>query len=548
MSCRARLTFVALLLTVVNSTATSQEVSRPGLRFTDVSDIPGFVPTAMHAMGVEDFDGDGDLDLVCGGWPVAGGAYRSTIYRNDGGFKFTDVSPPHWAKIKPTVSGVAIGDVNGDGRADFVLTAVGGPLQHDSDEKLSAALCLNEGKMKFRDATRTHLPAVRTIVQGMGRSAALADVDNDGDLDLFIAGMTVKTDDGKTEVGTSALLLNDGTGAFTDATESSGFHKYLCASGSKVLGCAFADFDNDGDQDLCVTVFFTHDRLFANDGTGKFADVSSRFLNGNIAIKSASVGAAWGDVDNDGWLDLYVTTDSWVSGGGMSTLLYHTDRFGLTPWPNALYRNRNGKHFDLHGTLPQFLSEGHDVQFEDIDHDGDLDLYTTCHGFNNDRIGTRGGNPLFLNDGKGNLVRAADALGISPVENYVSGALVDLDQDGDLDVATAHFNSGHIKVYRNELNDKDWLTVRAVGVKSNRTGIGARVSVYAAGRAGAAGSRLAWREIQTTRGYCTATPALAHFGLDASKRYDVVVTFPATKTIVTRDNVAIAQTLTVAEE
>ena len=114
MPCLARLTFVALLLTVVNSTATSQEVSRPGLRFTDVSDMPGFVPTAMHAMGVEDFDGDSDLDLVCGGWPVAGGAYRSTIYRNDGGFKFTDVSPPHWAKIKPTGSGVAIGDVNGD--------------------------------------------------------------------------------------------------------------------------------------------------------------------------------------------------------------------------------------------------------------------------------------------------------------------------------------------------------------------------------------------------------------------------------------------------
>src|SRR5262249_10343571 len=160
----------------------------------------------------------------------------------------------------------------------------------------------------------THLPPVRCVAQGMGRSVALADVDGDGDLDAFLAGMTV-TVDGK-EIGTSALFLNDGSGRFEDATRASGLEAALGSRPAKALGCAFADIDNDGDQDLCVAVFIGPDRLFLNDGQGHFEDVSSRFKGGDPAIKSASVGCVFGDVDNDGRLDLFITTDSWVSGGG----------------------------------------------------------------------------------------------------------------------------------------------------------------------------------------------------------------------------------------
>ena len=124
----------------------------------------------------------------------------------------------------------------------------------------------------------------------------------------------------------------------------------------------------------------------------------------------------------------------------------------------------------------------------------------------------------------------------------------DFDGDGDLDIATAHFNSGHIKVYRNELNDKNWLAVRCRGTKSNSSGIGARVSIYPAGHAGEAAKRLAWREIHTTRGYCTSTPALAHFGLDAEHRYDVVVIFPGSSSPVTNKNVRTGRILKISEE
>lgn len=515
------------------------------LRFADVSAETGLKPTAFHALGVADLDGDGLPDLICGGWPIRADLYQARLYKNDGKFRFSDRTPAAWKDNRAPMSGCAVGDVDNDGKIDFFLCAVGGNMNPGGPER-RGSLFLNEGNFQFKDVTEQALPGAGPMLDGRWRSAAFFDYDNDGWLDLLVTGMTIPVGakDAKKTVGTSALYRNRGKGpdgkwlGFEDVTAATGLKALLVDAGANALGVACADFNNDGYQDLCITCFMTPCKLLLNNRQGGFSDVSDMFSFGRAGQRVPAVGACWGDFDNDGWLDLFVTTDCWVSGGGASTLEYHLDRFKLHAEPDTLFRNVRGRSFMVWRDLPEFFSEGHDCQFEDVDNNGTLDLYATCHGWNNTNIGTPGGNPLYLNAGKGRFRRAAAEVGCAPVENYVSGAVVDLDGDGALDIVTTHFNSGVFKVYRNELNKKgvkNHLQVIAEGTRSNRSGIGARVYLHpegtltetAKGKTPSRPQALAWREIQSSRGYCTATPPSAHFGVNPAKTYDVEVVFPA---------------------
>ena len=241
-------------------------------------------------VAVLDFDGDGFEDLF-----VADGV-RSILYRNDGRGRFTDVTvAAHLATADGrgiAATGVAAGDVDGDGFPDLFVTDAFGP----------ARLFRNRGDGTFEEITERS----GISVAGNTRSAAFADVDGDGDLDLFVCvtgdyygqmpDPPFDANDGKP----NRLYINDGHGRFTDATAAWGLAKTSRWS----LSSLFADYDGDGRPDLLVTNDFGLKNLYRNDGGKRFDDVTKKT---GTEVRAYGMSAAWADFDGDGLLDLYTT-------------------------------------------------------------------------------------------------------------------------------------------------------------------------------------------------------------------------------------------------
>ena len=258
----------------------------PPLRRTNrlIADIwPG------SGVAVLDYDGDGFEDLF-----VADGV-RSILYRNDGSGRFTDVTSAA-GLVKPSgrdlaATGVAAGDVDGDGYPDLVVTDAFGP----------ARLFHNRGNRTFEEATA----ASGVAVAGNARSAAFADVDGDGDLDLFVCvtgdyyGQMPDPPYDANDGRPNHLYLNDGRGHFTDATAAWG----LAETSRWSLTALFADYDGDGRTDLLVTNDFGLKNLYRNEG-GRFRDVTKP---AGAEARAYGMSGAWADFDGDGRLDLYTT-------------------------------------------------------------------------------------------------------------------------------------------------------------------------------------------------------------------------------------------------
>ena len=259
----------------------------PPLKLTNrlIADIwPG------SGVAVLDFNGDGFEDLF-----VADGV-RSILYENDGRGHFTDVTAeaglakPDGSGIAAT--GVAAGDVDGDGWPDLFVTDAFGP----------ARLFRNRGDGTFEETTS----ASGISVTGNARSAAFADVDGDGDLDLFVCvtgdyysqmpDPPYDANDGRP----NRLYTNDGHGHFTDATAAWGLDKTTRWS----LSSIFADYDGDGRPDLFVTNDFGLKNLYRNDGGRRFVDEAAK---AGAQVRAYGMSATIADFDGDGLLDLYTT-------------------------------------------------------------------------------------------------------------------------------------------------------------------------------------------------------------------------------------------------
>ncbi len=303
-------------------------------------DIPAGLPDrykCTFAWG--DYDRDGDLDFaMTGGIPTAGGIYFSSIYRNDGAGKFTDIGSP----LTPVTGGsLAWGDFDQDGDLDLLLagSAVGGAV---------SKIYRNDGGDTFTD-----------IVAGLTGvyqcSAAWGDYDLDGDLDLALAGF-----DEAASVPISKIYRNDSSGVFTDIGAS--------LTGCYVCSLGWGDYDNDGDLDLALlgstgTITFT--RIYRNDGASGFVDIVA-------GLSRLDYGClAWGDYDNDGDLDLA------MQGSGMVGV------------DSRIYRNGGGVFTNTGATITQMFQG--ELCWGDFDNDGDIDLAMNGETF------TGGTSPIYRN-------------------------------------------------------------------------------------------------------------------------------------------------------
>ena len=468
-----------------------------------------------------DHDSDGDLDLyIVNGATFATYRDRSgpgnALYRNRGDGTFAEIAREAGVGDAGWGSGVAVGDLDNDGRPDLYATNYGANV-----------LYRNRGGDHFADTTRE---------AGVGgdqysASAAFFDYDRDGDLDLYVANYVVFDAEylpakpklctffgglrvycgPKGLVGAPDVLYrNEGNGAFTDVTQASGV---AAANRYYGLGVVPTDYDSDGDSDLFVANDETPNVLFQNQGDGTFQDVAliaGVAYNGDGDVE-AGMGADFGDYDQDGDPDLYVTH-------------FFTET-------NTLYRNEGGARFsDVTTTAglaaPTVELLGWGTRFFDYDNDGRLDLFVANgHVYPQvDQAATgtsyRQPNQLFRNEGDGRFAPVSAGPGLAQAKVSRGTSFGDYDDDGDIDLFVVELNDAPTLLRNDGGNTGNYLVVQVFGREDNRDGVGTRIGLQAAGKR-------QWRTVNGAASYLSHSDLRVHFGLDAAQAIDrVEITYP----------------------
>ena len=488
--------------------------SEAGIRFEHFNGATGdfyFPEIAGPGAAFLDYDGDGDQDifLVNGAslpTPNPATDPNSKLFRNDGDGSFMDVTGQSKIDLRGFFGmGVAAGDYDNDGDPDLYVTGY-----------LRGVLLANNGDGTFSD--RTEMAKVQN--QGhWATSAGFFDYDRDGLLDLFVCNY-VLFDTGRNphctgggfrsychpsafEGDPSVLYHNNGDGTLSDVSQTSG----IAGSRGKSLGVAFADYDRDGWLDMFVANDTVADFLFHNQGDGTFQEVA--FLAG-VAYNEdgharAGMGVDFGDYNGDGRLDLIVTN--------------------FTSEGNALFHNGGDGSFaevTRHTGIRQnsFLKVGFGVRFFDYDNDNDLDVLAV-NGHVIPRIAEYRDDTsfpqrklLYVNHDGRFEERSQESGDCFSVQDVGRGAaFADIDDDGDVDVLVTN-NGGNVQLLRNDGgNRNNWLLLKLVGRKSNRDGIGARITAQV-------GDRTTVTQVQRAASYLSSQDRRVHLGLGTSSQVD----------------------------
>ena len=428
---------------------------------------------------IEDFDNDGLLDVMTSTWDPC---KPITYYRNDGNGSFTDETES--AGLSGQLGGLNITqtDYNNDGWMD-VLVMRGGWMKMRGQMRRS--LLRNNGDGTFSDVTEAAGLAKPAYPS---QSAAWADYDNDGDLDLFSCNESMREAGAESTalMFPSQLLRNDGEGRFKDVAVEAGVRNWRYCKGS-----AWGDYDNDGYPDLYISNFGGENRLYRNNGDGTFEDVAS-YLRLTEPIDSF---ATWfWDYDNDGWLDIF------VAGYGEDIGEVAADRMGLENDGTRprLYRNMRGDGFEdvtrETGLWDVHLAMG--ANFGDLDNDGYPDFYLGTGAPSYDAIAP---NAMYRNDGGRGFQDVTFSGGFGHLQKGHGVSFGDLDGDGDQDIFVQvggfYPGDGFVNaLYENPGHGNRWLSVKLAGTKSNRAAIGARIKVKVMNRDGST------REVYATVG------------------------------------------------
>jgi enediyne biosynthesis protein E4 len=460
-----------------------------------------FVESAPGGLAVFDYNSDGRPDIFfTNGAPTPAlvknsPLYSNRLYRNDGNLRFTDVTAAAGLEGVGYAMGAAAGDYDNDGHVDLFVAGV-----------RQNQLLHNRGDGRFEDVTaRSGISSGDWAVAG-----AWFDYDKDGRLDLFVVNYVKWSPDTNRYCGDQArgsriychprffeglpnhLYRNRGDGTFEDVSSRAGISSHI----GKGMSAAVADFDHDGFTDLVVTNDTVPNFLFRNKGDGSFEEVG---LVSGVSVPASgrpvsSMGVDFQDYDNDGWEDLLITA--------------------LAGETFPLFRNDGRREFTETTTsaglaMSSSRLSGWCATLVDVDNDGWKDIFT-ANSHANDRVSDASGwnqaNSLWLNDGRGRFREATAEAGFAGVEAAHRGCgVADFDGDGRLDLVVLVLGA-NAELWHNETTTPNrWLTIKLVGSKSNRDGIGARVTI---------GQQV--RTMTTAIGYASSSHAGLHFGLGTS--------------------------------
>jgi hypothetical protein len=419
-----------------------------------------------------DFDGDGYLDLYVTNVGDSPGAGNFLYHNQDGvSFEMAPTAGPVASDIGISNAG-AWGDYDNDGDLDLFVANWG------------QANVLYQNVNNGVSFTPIHAPFDADVAFSNG--ASWADYDHDGDLDLLVVNTGVDEP--------NFLYNNSGPGGATPYTFTRIAVGPLASDKSMSRTGAWADYDNDGDLDLFVANSGNQENfLYQNNGQAQgytFTLVQTGVI---VTDTTASMGASWGDYDNDGDLDLFVAN--------------------AAEQANILYRNNGNGNFDKPsaGNLVTDQEESRTGAWADYDNDGDLDLFVTNDGDNALYVNTGG---IFNNQTTGLLVTDG---------TYSYGtAWGDYDRDGNLDLAVANRYDNNLLYQNNGAANNHWVNLRLVGTGSNVSAIGTRVRLKAEGS-------VIWqlREVTSQSGWSSQSSLNAEFGLGALTHVDsVVITWP----------------------
>jgi hypothetical protein len=496
------------------------------VQFTDITGAAGItfkhvaspdkryiVESMSGGVAFIDYDNDGDLDIyLVNSLTVdlvkSKTKTKSDLYRNDGDGKFTEVS------VKAGVSdigwgmGVTVGDYNNDGFQDLYVTCLG--PNH---------LLKNNGNGTFTDVTEK---------AGVGdprwsTGASFFDYDRDGDLDLFVANYVDFDLNNLPEFGQGkscqyksipvqcgprglkgagdTLYRNNGDGTFTDVSKQAGVAD---ENGFYGLGVITSDFDDDGLIDIFVANDSTPNFHYRNQGNGTFKEIG--FIAGTAVNENGSeqgsMGVTVGDYDHDGKLDLFVTN--------------FADEY------NVLYHNNGNNSFTDLSYAAQVAAislpyVGWGTKFFDYDNDGWVDLFVANGHVYPQLPSYRQRRLIHKNNRDGTFTEVSAQFGSVLSESRASRGVAfgDIDNDGDVDLLITDLD-GPPQLLRNDGgNTNNSILIKTVGVKSNRSGIGARVKVVA-------GDLTQVDEVRSGDSYISQSDLRLHFGLEKRTKVDLI--------------------------
>jgi len=477
-----------------------------------------------------DYDNDGWLDifLVNGTrfeakW-APGQAPVSRLYKNNRDGTFTDVTASAGVARTGWGQGVCAGDYDNDGWDDLFVTYWG-----------DCALWHNNSNGTFTDVAKK---SGVTTNPGNGKQrwntgCAFVDYDKDGHLDLFVAnyinfdpktaplpesgpclykGHMVACGPPGLEGGKNILFHNNGDGTFTDVSAQSGILK---TPGTYGLGVLVADFDNDGWPDIYVANDSTSAALYKNNHDGTFTDIA---IEAGAAYSpdgkpQAGMGVSAIDYDGDGNLDIVKTNFA-----GDTSSLYRN--LGKMVFDDQTFQAGLGKH-------TRFLGWG--AGFADLDNDGWADIFI-CNGHVYPEVGEtdleagyRERKVVYQNLGNGKFADVSLSAGPGVLEKVAARgcAFGDFDNDGDIDILVNCINDVPQLLRCDQSVKNNWVKVKVIGIKSNRSGIGARI--YCVTQDG----RRQMDEVRSGGSYLSQSDLRVHFGLGKAAAAEIEVRWPS---------------------
>lgn len=523
--------WVVVIMLWANPTQAQQQTA---IRLEDVSNKCGIdfihtdggtgkryvVESVVGGFATFDFDGDGYVDIffVNGtNLETKQSSTRNALYRNNGDFTFTDVTEAAGVGKVGYGMGAVVADYDQDGAPDLYISNFG-----------QNVLYHNNGDGTFREVTQEVLPQLPDKV---GAGCAFIDIENDGDLDLYVGSYVQFSIDkhvnrfiGKHQFhpgpvdyppSPDVLFRNEGDGKFTDVSQTSGVGKQASYS----MGVIGFDADDDGDGDILVVNDQRPNTLWVNDGKGVFEDqaVVAGLAFDRLGKANGNMGVELGDVNGDGLTDLFTTTYQ----DEMPVLYINMGQGLFMDQTNVV---------TVDTRLHPHVTWG--CGLVDFDNDGDLDIYVACgHFMDNiqyidDRTSVKVRDFLLENrGGKFVDVSAQAGSGMQIVESSRGAVFEDFDNDGDIDVVVLNWNSRPSILRNDSVMTAPGIGVELVGVDSNRTAVGAKLRLSGTGSE-TSRNRLQTSHVVAGRGYQSQYGSRQHFSLIEGASPSLEVTWP----------------------